>query len=70
MNHFVWALNNIKSITPADCRKWAKDNFSMERVAEMYKEYLEGIDGLNRDGFYELNNKNNLNWLNKYYPLR
>ena len=42
----------------------------MERVAEMYKEYLEGIDGLNRDGFYELNNKNNLNWLNKYYPLR
>ena len=68
MNHFVWALNNIKSITPANCRRWAKENFSLERVKEMYKEYLENIDNLNRDGFYELNNKNNLNWLNKHYP--
>jgi glycosyltransferase involved in cell wall biosynthesis len=68
MNHFVWALNNIKNIVPADCRSWAKNNFSLKRVSEMYKEYLENIDDLNRGGFYELNNKNNLNWLNKYYP--
>ncbi len=68
MNHFVWALNNTKSITPANCRNWARNNFSLERVAKMYKEYFENIDNLNKDGFYELNNKNDLNWLNKNYP--
>jgi len=68
MNHFVWALENIKNIVPANCKDWANNNFSLERVSEMYKEYFENIDDLNRDGFYQLNNKNDLNWLNKHYP--
>ncbi|MAF26174.1 hypothetical protein CL634_11485 [bacterium] len=68
MNHFVWALNNIRDIVPANCKKWATSNFSLDRVSEMYKEYLESIDNLNRGGFYEVDDKESLNWLNKYYP--
>lgn len=68
MNHFVWALNNIKDIVPANCKRWAIQNFSLDRVSKMYKEYLESIDGLNRDGFYEITNKDNLDWLYRRYP--
>ena len=34
-----------------------------DEVSKMYKEYFESLGGLNRDGFYELNNKND----NIYY---
>jgi glycosyltransferase involved in cell wall biosynthesis len=68
MNHFVWALENIKNITPKNCAKWANNNFSMERISKMYKEYFNSINDLNKDGFYQVNKIDNLDWLNKHYP--
>ena len=68
MSQFVWALENIRDIVPANCRDWANKNFSLDRVREMYIEYFNSLEGLNEDGFYNLNKNNNLNWLNKYFP--
>ena len=68
MSQFTWALENIRNIVPANCKGWAEKNFSLERVSKMYKEYFNSLEGLNGDGFYELNNNTDLNWLNKAYP--
>ena len=49
--------------------EWAEKNFSLERVADMYKEYLYGIENLNNEGFYHVNKeRDNLDWIKRYYP--
>jgi glycosyltransferase involved in cell wall biosynthesis len=72
VREFVWAINNINKIDPAVCRKFAEENFSMERVKQQYTDYFELLADLHRDGskgFYELDTPcYNLNALNKYYP--
>ncbi len=69
MDHFVWAINNINKISPKKCRDWAEKNFSLERVGEMYKEYFYSIEGLTKDGFYQINeNRKNLDWLKRIFP--
>ena len=41
-DQFVWAVENIHNIKPADCRAWA-EQYSLERVALMYHEYFESL---------------------------
>lgn len=66
---FTWAAKNIDKIKPADCRKWAVDNFSMERVKYMYDEYFHQLYDLFGKGWYaEHPERKNLDWLNRYYP--
>ncbi|MDD3796025.1 MAG: glycosyltransferase [Lachnospiraceae bacterium] len=66
---FCWAVNHIDQIEPARCRKWAAENYSMERVGKMYEEYFQRIHRLWGEGWYEKNeSRTELDWLKKYYP--
>lgn len=65
---FCWAIDNIDKIKPADCRKWAIDNYSLERVGKMYEEYFRRISRLSENGWYQKNDeRDELDWLKKYY---
>ena len=69
-DHVIWAANNIDRINPKNCRDWAMNNFSMERVATMYEEYFDMVYNVySGAGWYERNyNRTNLDWLEKIYP--
>lgn len=65
---FCWAAKNIDQIKPSDCRKWAVDNFSCDRVAMMYQEYFEMLSDLHDRGWYQPRpNRANLDWLRRKY---
>lgn len=67
---FCWAVRNIDQIKPQNCRKWAEENYSMERVAKMYEEYFQRLHRLFYQGWYEQNEeRNELDWLKRYYPM-
>ena len=65
---FCWAVKNIDRIKHNDCRKWAEQNYSLERVGKMYEEYFQRISHLSGEGWYEKNpERSELDWLVKYY---
>lgn len=68
---FTWAAKNIDSINTQNCRDWAIENFSMDKVATMYEEYFQSVLNIyTGNGWYEPNeNRTDLNWLRKQYPL-
>jgi len=71
MEQFMWACKNIDRISRKDCRDWAVNNFSLERVGRMYEEYFTMLlkihDG--SGGFYAENpDRTDLEWMNRYYP--
>jgi glycosyltransferase involved in cell wall biosynthesis len=69
LEQFCWAARNIDNISPEVCRKWALENFSIERVGQMYQEYFEMVSTLwNKSGWYTLKPRSQMNWLNKNYP--
>lgn len=67
MDHFVWALRNVSTISSKECRDWSVKNYSLERVATMYEEYFEMLTDVKfKKGWYEIHeNRDNLNWLKK-----
>jgi glycosyltransferase involved in cell wall biosynthesis len=73
LDHFVWAAKNVGKIDPSTCRKWAEDNFSLQRVATMYEEFFQSVLDLDkregRDGWNtQRPGRRDLGWLEKYYP--
>jgi glycosyltransferase involved in cell wall biosynthesis len=71
MEQYIWACKNIDRISRQDCRDWAVNNFSLERVGRMYEEYFNTLlkvhDG--SGGFYAENpDRTDLEWLTRYYP--
>ena len=67
-DQFMWAAKNIDKIKPADCRKWAEDNYSIERVSKMFQEYFEQLQELfDWKGQFINTNRDNVDWLNKIY---
>ena len=68
LEEFCWAVKHIDQIKPSDCRKWAVNNYSMDRIGKMYEEYFERVLRLYKNGWYEKNNdRKELDWLKKYY---
>ena len=69
---FVWAATNIDKISSAECRRWAIDNFSMQRVAPMFDEYFQMVKDVHGgQGFYEPRpERDQLRWLKKVWPRR
>jgi len=69
MDHYIWAIQNIDKLRPADCYSYALNNFSMDRVKYMYEEYFDMLYDLinNSKAYYEIHNdRADLDWLSKY----
>ena len=66
-DQFCWAAKNIDKIKPSDCRKWAMNNFSLDKVAGMYEEYFHSVlDVYNSNGWYNrFPGRPSLDWLDK-----
>lgn len=71
MEQFTWAARNIGRITPIACRKWAAENFSLDRVAQQYDEYFWAVKQIHGgQGWYQPNSeRRELNWLRQRHPL-
>ncbi|HEY8465034.1 MAG TPA: glycosyltransferase [Bacillota bacterium] len=66
---FCWAIKNIDQIRTKDCREWAVNNYSLERVGRMYETYFQRVYQLHEQGWYQPNpDRQDLEWLNRYYP--
>ena len=66
---FVWAAKNIDTISPQACRDWAAENYNLQKVGKMYKEYFESLQTLSKDGWYTENDeRRELEWLTKTQP--
>jgi len=69
IEEFCWAVKNISTIDPNNCREWAIKNYSMERVGKMYEEYFQRVARMFDLGWYESNKeRTELSWLERYYP--
>jgi glycosyltransferase involved in cell wall biosynthesis/SAM-dependent methyltransferase len=70
-DQFCWATKNIHRINPENCREWALNNFSLEKVGGMYEEYFETVSNVyGKNGWYEPNpNRFEMPWLEKKYPI-
>jgi glycosyltransferase involved in cell wall biosynthesis len=70
MEHFEWAARNVDKIDPHDCNEFARKNFTMERVADMYEEYFWSVMNVfTGKGWYEPNpSRVDLGWLTRYFP--
>jgi FkbM family methyltransferase len=63
---FEWAARNIHLIDPKNCREWAEQNFSFDKVGHMYEEYFQSLQGID---WYKPNPlRTNLDHLKKHYP--
>jgi glycosyltransferase involved in cell wall biosynthesis len=73
MDHFDWAVQACYDgkISREACRKWAAENFSLERVALMYEEYFDMLHKIHGGkGFYEVNpDRKDLDWMVRRYPF-
>lgn len=68
LEQFTWAAQNAWRIKSADCLAWAQ-NFTLDRVAPMYGEYLGMLSTLWGDGWYsERPARAELDWLRRTHP--
>ena len=69
LGQFVWAAKNISNIDPSVCRKWAEENYSLERVGKMYEEFFQQLLLLKGKGWMEEDvGRTELDWINVSYP--
>ena len=65
LEQFVWATQSVQDLDPAEIRRIAVANYSLDRVRYMYEEYFEMLSGLWGRGWPELKPRTQLDWLNK-----
>ena len=65
---FCWAAKNIDNIKPKNCRDYAMNNFTFEKVGDMYEEYFNMVLNVyTGKGWYEPNpHRTSLGWLDRY----
>jgi glycosyltransferase involved in cell wall biosynthesis len=71
LDDFLHATENIDKINPQDCRDWAIQNYTLDRIAKMYEHYFNQLQNLEGNGWYEINrkyDKDHYKWFEKYYP--
>ena len=68
---FCWAAKNIDTIKPENCRHWAVNNYSQEKIGIMYKEYFQSVLKVYTDnGWYSVNSdRTDLKYLEKTLPI-
>jgi glycosyltransferase involved in cell wall biosynthesis len=68
---FYWAAKNIDRINPHACYQWARQNFAMDRVGNMYEEFwVSVLDVYEGNGWYESKpNRIDLDARTKLYPF-
>ena len=49
---FCWAAKNIDTIKPKDCREYAMNNYTLERIGSMYEEYFKQHTNIRNCEFY------------------
>ena len=70
-DQFKWAAKNVDKIDPYVCHAWAAENYSLERVGNMYEEYFQGLLDLNRkDGWHtDHPERTQLDWLKMNHSM-
>lgn len=68
MDHFVWAGRQAATLDRAKIRRYAVQNFSLERIALMFEEFFGQIRNVyGGAGFYAVNpGRTELDWLRRY----
>lgn len=65
---YVWAAENVGRLKPADCRRWAVENYSLDRIKLRYQEFYMKVQDLFGKGWYELHpEREELDWLKMNY---
>jgi glycosyltransferase involved in cell wall biosynthesis len=68
-DQICWAIKNISNINPANCRAWAMNNYSLEKVGKMYETYFIQLADVWEKGWYQEHpERTELDWLEKSYP--
>lgn len=68
LDQYLWAMERVGDLDPHTIRKWAVDNFSLQRVSEMYDEYFSMLHTLWGEGWYTIRDNVDGDWLKKEYP--
>jgi len=68
LDHYLYAIENVKNLDPHKIRDWAVQNFSLERVAPMYQEYFSMLYSKWHHGWFDSRKDVDGEWLKKHYP--
>lgn len=69
LDHFIWAAKNIHMIKPQNCRSWAVNNFSLDRIGNRYEEFFQQVLNLRDEGWFTRNeSRANLDFMRPIYP--
>jgi len=69
LEQFIRAAKNIDKINPKDCRDWSVNNYSLEKVRDMYNDYFHQLHWLCGKWWDEEDiGRDNLDHLTKIYP--
>jgi glycosyltransferase involved in cell wall biosynthesis len=64
---FIWAVNHVNELDPYEISRWARKNYSLERVSLMYQEYFDMLYTLWDKGWGQERPRTELDWLKKSY---
>lgn len=70
IDHFEYAIRNIDKIDPKNCRNYAINNYSLDKVRKMYEEYFDMLLKVKFNEGFTLQDpsRTELDWLYKEYP--